>query len=399
MKESILLLGARRLQVPAIHTAKRLGIRVIAIDPSPDAPGLTLADKGYVSDLADKPRCLDIAKQEKVTGVMTLSADYPIPMVAFIAKKLKLAGLSTRAALLSTNKRVMRAALSCAGVPCPISISAKSLDEARAALRNINGSAILKPAIGQGGRGITRLDPDAPVHQILSGYDRAAKASRGDGILVEEFVEGPEYSVEALTWDGQTKVIAVTEKLTSGYPYYVEIGHSQPPRCSLQDVTLLTDTAVSSVAALGIDWSASHSEIRLSPYGPRVMEIGARLGGGYINTHLVPLSTNIDIVEATMQIALGKRPAIKVSHAKRAAAIRFLSAEAGIVQSICGINDVKKLRGVSSFEVFVSPGDRVIPLTDADGRVGYVICTGEDAESAIYSAEMAKKMISIYTIQ
>ncbi|MCP5418087.1 MAG: ATP-grasp domain-containing protein [Chromatiaceae bacterium] len=398
MRETLLLLGARRLQVPAIHVARKMGIRVVAIDPSPDAPGLALADCGYVYDLADKKQCLDIAERERVNGVMTLAADFPTPMAAFIAQQLKLPGISPRTALLSTNKRHMRAALSDANVPCPISISARSLDEAIHAMKSIGGPVIFKPAVSQGGRGITRLEPEESLNSIKSAYEHASNATRGDGILVEEFVDGPEYSVEALTWDGLTTVVAVTEKLTSGYPHYVEIGHSQPPTCSTYDVEQLSRTASSGVAALGIDWSASHSEIRLTCMGPRVMEIGARLGGGYINTHLVPLSTNVDIVGAAIEIALGRKPKIEISLKNKAAAIRFLVAKPGIIQSISGIEDVKNLTSFNDIDIFVNPGDRVLPLSDADGRLGYVICTGENSKSAIEAAETAKSLISIKTV-
>jgi biotin carboxylase len=390
--KTLLILGARRMQVPAILAAKEMGLKVVAADPQSDAPGLRIADDYSVCDLADEGRCLALARRHRVDGVMTLAADFPLPMVARICEELSLPGVSPNVAIRATNKRIMRRVLAEEGVPCPISLHAATLDDAVAAVEKIPGSTIFKPTLSHGGRGITRLPVNPGRKEIAAAYDRAIAATRADGILVEEFVDGPEFSVEALSFDGRTEVVAITDKSTSGDPYWVELGHSQPSRWPPRDTARLAQTARASAGAVGVDWAASHTEIRLGPKGPCVMEIGARLGGGYITSHLVPLSTGIDMVRATVQLALGIRPELKRGDA-RGAAIRFLTAPHGLLRSVSGLDRAREVDGVAEIEVYANLGDLVAPPVDATGRIGHVIATGHDARSAVERAERARDLI------
>ena len=372
-----------------------MGLQVVVIDPLPDAVGMQYADNAYVFDLADE-ECIEIARRHRVNGVMTLAADYPLPMVARICHELKLPGPSCDAVHAATNKYAMRQLFAAAGIPAPRSHHAMTLDEALEAHQKIDGPTIFKPVLSQGGRGITYISARATRDEIKAAFERALHATRADGILVEEFIDGPEFSVEAITFAGVTHVVAVTDKLTSGEPYFVELGHSQPSQWPSQDTDQLIQTAITGVKALGIDWAASHTEIRLGPNGPCVMEIGARMGGGYITTHLVLLSTGIDMVKAAICLALQEEPDLKVRH-ERGAAVRFLTAKPGHVIKVSGIETIKHTVGVCLAEIWVRQGDEVIPLLDSDGRVGYVICEAADPDMAGLLAEQAKDRIVIST--
>ena len=397
MNRTLLILGARQMQLPAINAAKDMGLRVIAIDPSSDAPGLALADQQHIFDLADTGSCLAVAKANRINGVMTLAADYPIPTVAYIAESLGLPGISTRTAACATNKRLMRCALTEAGAPSPASLSTLNLDEAITAMQQVHGPVIFKPVMSHGGRGITRLPATATRHEIETAFRRAMDSTRAEGVLVEEFVDGPEFSVEALTINGKTYVAAVTDKVTSGAPYFVELGHSQPSQWPDADIHQLIEAAKKGIDALGINWSPSHTEIRLTVNGPRIMEIGARLGGGYITTHLVPLSTGLDLVTGSILLALGKEPDLSPTH-HQGAAIRFIQAEPGTVKEVAGLENAKRHTGIREVAVYIGPGEQVPPLQDATGRVGHVIAVAEQPEQAIALAEQAKDMIKISTV-
>ncbi len=394
--KTLLILGARRMQIPAIRTAKEMSLKVVAADPQPDAPGFRLADDFVICDLADERMCFDIAKRHRIDGVITLAADYPLPMVARICEELALPGITSDVAIRATNKRVMRDVLSSKGVPCPVSLHATTLEQAIAAWQRIDGATIFKPTLSHGGRGITSLSRRATQREIADAFERAILATRGDGMLVEELIDGPEFSVEALTIDGRTQVIAVTDKLTTGHPYWVEIGHSQPSQCEQHDVDKLAAVARASVMALDINWSASHTEIKLGRHGPRVMEIGARLGGGFITSDLVPLSTGIDLIKGTIEVALGDTPYLEPQH-NHGAAVRFLTAPPGILKSVSGIDRAKTQHGIEVVDVYSKPGDRVTPLIDASGRIGHVIATGIDARSAIQHAETARDLVTFVT--
>jgi len=395
MDKTLLILGARSMQLPAIRTAKEMGLKVVVIDPLPDAVGMQYADNAYVFDLADE-ECIEIARRHKVNGVMTLAADYPLPMVARICHELKLPGPSCDAVHASTNKHAMRELFAAAGIPAPRSRHAMTLDEALEAHQKIDGPTIFKPVLCQGGRGITYISARATRDEIKAAFERAVRATRADGILVEEFIDGPEFSVEAITFAGMTHVVAVTDKLTSGEPYFVELGHTQPSQWPSQDIDQLIQTAITGVKALGIDWAASHTEIRLGTDGPCIMEIAARMGGGYITTHLVPLSTGIDMVKAAICLALQEEPDLNVRH-DRGAAVRFLTADPGRVVEVSSVDTIRHTTGVCDAGLWVSQGDEVIPLLDSDGRVGYVICEAVDPDMAVLLAEQAKDRIVIST--
>lgn len=396
---TIIVLGARLNQVPVIQAAKTIGLRVIAVDPSSQAPGLELADAAYCLDLADSEGLFALAKASSPSGVLTFAAEYPVPSVAQLCQAFGLTGLTPDAARLATNKKEMRRALVAAGVPSPVSIAAQDIEQAESALREIGRVAplaIFKPAVSNDGRGVTQVPVNAPNVVVDSAFKRALSNTRGDGILVEEFVAGPEYSVECVAYNGSIDVVAVTDKQTSGAPYFVEIGHSQPAAVSAKARRLLGATAIEGVKALGIDWAGIHAEIRLSPDGPRVMEIAGRFGGGYICSHLVPLSTGIDIPAVAVRLALGEKPELQPKH-RRGAAIRFLTPVPGVVTRVLGVEVARKLPGVHHVHVAVRPGDRVKRLIDGSRRIGFVICDGANAAAAVAAAEAAKTCLAVET--
>lgn len=393
---TLLVLGARRPQIPAIRSALDMGLKVIAIDPDPAAPGLALADFFYVHDLAHRDEILAVARKHRIDGIMTLAADYPMATIAVVCAALNLPGPSPEVVAKSTNKRLMRLALCAKGVSCPRFIHVESLDQAREAVANLAADTIFKPAMSHGGRGITRVPAGATDAEIEQAYQRALCETRADGVMVEEFIDGPEFSIESLAHQGDTQIVAVTDKLTSGPPYFVELGHSQPSRWPDEQVKALCSCARQALAALGIDQAAGHTEIRLSSRGPAIMEVAARLGGGFINSHLVPLSAGIDLVVATIQVALGRAPDLRPRSQGRGAAIRFLRAQPGVVIGIEGLETARKLTGVEEVDVYVRLNDIIPSLVDASGRPGHVICSAADPRQASDLAERAACCIRIH---
>ncbi len=341
-----MVLGAGRGQVPMIRAACEDGLEVVAVDPSRDAPGLRLADHAYCHDLADVDAVLRAATRHGISGIATLGADYPMPVLAQVCAALGLPGPVIDAVHRATNKWLMRAAFQSAG--------------------------------------------------LTAGFDAALAATREDAVLVEEFVEGPEFSVEAITWRGMTRVVAVTDKLTSGAPHFVELGHSQPSRFGQADLDALRSTAIAAVAALGIDDAASHTEIRLGAAGPRIMESAARLGGGFINSHLVPASCGVDIVRAAIAVALGREPDLE-PRALQGSAIRFLTAPPGRIESVDGLDVARSMPGVMEAVSYVSRGDEFGALRDASGRLGHVIARGATASEAVRRAESALAALHVRT--
>ncbi|MDC6169159.1 ATP-grasp domain-containing protein [Paucibacter sp. XJ19-41] len=386
---AVLLLGAGRGQLAAYAAARRLGLVIVGIDPDPRAPGLALARQAYSFDLADANAVIAVARRHQAAGIFTMAADYPMPALAASCAEMSLPGPSPEATRVATHKRWMREAFARHGVPCPVFGHADSLAQAIRLARALPGDAIFKPALSHGGRGVSRVAQGADEATLNTAFEHALRHTRADGVMVEAFVDGPEFSVETLSWRGQTRVIAITEKLTSGAPHYVEIGHRQPSVRSAADQARLAETAVAAVQALGITNAAGHSEMRLGPDGPVMMETGARLGGGFITSDLVPLSTGIDLVEAALAVALGREPDLRPQRPPGAAAIRFVTAAPGIVEAISGLAELQARPGVERAELYCQVGDLVPPLTDASARCGHIICSAASAELAASAASEA----------
>ena len=393
-QRALLVLGARLNQLPAIRHARSRGLRTIAIDPDPDAPGMAMVDDAYVADLADLETCVEIARQANCAGVFTLGADYPIPLLARICQELSLPGLTPDVALTATNKHRMRLALELAGLPSPRSTLVDTPAAATAAYRGSSGDTIFKPVRSSGGRGIVALTADAELETVRRAFEYAAKFDVENQVLVEQLVEGPEFSVELFIVDGDAHVVAVTEKQTTGSPHFVEIGHNQPPRFAKDVVRAVEATAVATARAIGLNNSPAHVEIVHSAEGPFVVEIGARLGGGFIATHLVPLSTGIDAVAAGIALALGEWPCLEPA-CTRGSAIRFLTGVPGRVRECSGLEAAQACAGVQEMTVYVARGDMVAELKDATARLGHVICDGATATDAIESAESALSCITL----
>ena len=397
-KKTLIVLAAGRLQIPAIATAKRLGIRVVALDGDPCAPGLALADLPVVIDITNPKACLEIAVREKADGVIHICCEVAMNALGLINEALGLPGLNPAAVARATNKAKMRRAFEAAGAPSPRSFGVATEKEAEAVVELLQWPIIIKPSRNSGSRGVTFLADQSDRPAFLAAFSRAVGCSRDHDAVIEEFVEGPEFSVEILVWDQNVHVLAVTDKRTTGAPFFVETGHSQPSLFRCADLQAVTDAAIRGVKALGIDWSAAHAEVRLSPRGPVLMEIGARLGGDFITTELVPLSTGIDMVAASVHLALGTRPNVNERmHSEQGAAIRYFTPPSGIVHSINGVDQAKSMPGVRIVEMGLNVGELVPELTSSLSRVGHVIATGTTGEEAIVRAEAAIETVRIVT--
>lgn len=393
----LMILGGGGMQMPAIRSAKGRGHQILVMDPDPEAPGFALADRSGVADLADEETCFEAAHQFRPEGVMTFAADYPMRMVGQLCHHLGLPGPRPEAVAATTDKLPMRQRLREAGIAVPAFHEVLSDEDAVRAISALNGPSIVKPTRSSGSRGITRLPSAVPREQV----ERAIRFARNvqgpeAAVLVEECVDGDEFSIEAITWGGRTEVLALTEKTTTGAPHFVEVAHRQPG--DARRWVELESVVRGCVEALGIDDSPTHTEVRLTERGPVVIEIGSRCGGGYISSHLVPLSTGIDFIGAAIDVVLGSEPRIE-STQSRGAAIEFVRAEPGHVLSHGALDEIRGRPGVIELQLQVTVGDRVPPLRDARDRIGFVICASETAESAAEECRRCLQDLNLRTAE
>lgn len=390
--KKLMILGASILQIPAILKAKEMGLQVIAVDMDKKAVGFNEADFCLQISTIDISAVVQAAKRHKIDGIMTLASDIPMRTVATVAKEMNLVGINDDTALKATNKVAMRQALKKHGVPVPKFFKVSNREEYEKATKQFNKAFIVKPADNSGSRGVFLIEDITDKNTITNAYDYSHQYSRNGDVLVEEYMKGPEVSVETLTVDGECYVIQITDKLTTGAPHFVEMGHSQPTRHSQEISERIREIAKAANRAIGITNGPSHTEIIVTEEGPKIVELGARLGGDCITTHLVPLSTGVNMVECSIKIALGEKPDIEKKFDK-GSAIRYFDQKPGVVKSITGIGEAEKAVGIKQISIVHGIGETITEIDSSAARMGFVIAQDSDALSAISDCESALSYI------
>lgn len=391
MKKAILILGGSHLQLPAIEKAIELGHRVIVADMNPNSIGFSI--EGVVPEVVsttDLFAILDVAKKHNIDGIMTLASDMPIRTVAFVSEKLGLPGVTLDTAQKATDKWLMRNELLESNVPIPIFKLVDTVQELKKnidELHNLGYQVIVKPVDSSGSRGIQLIDNDANLdYQAI--FEYSSQYSKNGKILVEEFMTGPEVSVETFAQNGIVKVIQITDKLTTGAPYFVEMGHSQPSQLPKEIQDKISSIAIAANHALGISEGPSHTEIKVTATGPKIVELGARLGGDTITTHLVPLSTGVDLVKACIDSALGNDIDIDIDPQKlHASAIRFFKTPTGILKKLKIDEQFTSSNEIIEIHLLKKIGDTLSEIHSSVDRAGYVITQAGNVEEAIRVAE------------
>ena len=385
----LLIIGASILQLPAIKKAKELGLYVAVADYNPNAIGIPYADEYYNVSTIDEEGVYEAAKAFGAEGIMTLATDMPMRSVAYACKKLGLVGISYDTAVKATDKGEMIKAFEAAGVERPwyyiISDPAKAQD----VLDQITYPCITKPTDNAGSRGVMLVNNRQELENALS---YSSENGRSGAVIVEEYMVGPEVSVEVIAWQGVPYVLQVTDKLTTGAPHFVEMGHSQPSRLHPADLEKIRDLACRAVKAVGIQNGPAHVEIMLTKDGPKMVELGARMGGDCITTHLVPLSTGVDMIKATIDICLGQTPDIEPIFAK-GSAIRFFDVPCGTITAIEGVEAAEAITGVQEISFTKQAGDTAGEIGSSTDRAGFVIAQAATAAHAVNICEQVQETV------
>ena len=397
--KKLMVLAAGLLQIPVIKKAHEMGYFVIAADDDPNAPGMELADKAIVpGGLMNEEKMVAIAKEEKVDGVIHPCSEVAMNVMGRINDELHLCGISKEIAIRATNKHLMREAFEKYGAPSPKSILTKGEEDAWDTFCNeFNTNAILKPSRNSGSRGIAKVEKGISKEEFVKLYSRALDESRDHQVLIEQFIEGPEFSVEVIVWKGEPNVLAVTDKKTTEAPYFVELGHNQPSLFPEDIQKKLKEGAIAGCKALGLTNCAAHCELKVQNGEAYLMEIGARMGGDFISTELTHLSSGIDMVAATIDTVLGIEPNLQPVEDKHSVAIRYFTPEPGKVVSI-GNTEAFNCPDVYDAEIYVKPGDEVHEVKSSLDRSGHVIVTADTAKDAINLAEKIIDEVKITTV-
>lgn len=399
---TLFFVGAGPEMVPGIRLAADMGLRVVATDRSATAPGFAFACAHEVVSTRDVAGTVAAARRHAaaggVDGVMTLACDVPLT-VAAVADALGLPGLPVAAAALAQNKLRMKEALAAGGTPVPRFAAARTEAEARDACRRVGFPAVMKPVDNSAARGVTLVAGPDDVPRAFRAATGAALAD--PTVLVEEYLPGPQLSTESIVVEGTLVTTGFADRNYARnaecLPHFVEDGHTVPSEHDPAARAAVESVVARAAASLGIAWGVVKGDIVLTPEGPKVIEIAARLSGGRFSTDTVPLATGVEIVRAAILQAIGAPvdPASLRPRHRRAAAQRYLFPAPGTVVGVRGVEAATRLPGVTRVELYVEAGDRQPPITHHGARAGYVIAEAEDRATAVARAEAAAAAIRI----
>ena len=395
-KRSIMILGAGLLQIPAIRTAKQLDCRTLVVDGDPHAPGKAEADLFEPVDLKDLEGLVHAARTWReeygLDGVFTAGTDFSAS-VAYVAEKLTLPGIPYQTALDASHKARMRRRFAAWGVPSPsfLELGQEDLHSLPKGLPDF--PVVVKPVDNMGARGVARVDS---WEELESQIQESLKYSRSGKVVVEEFIEGPEFSLDALVYRGNIQICGIADRHICFAPHFVEVGHTIPTSAPPEVQREVVETFKAGIRALGIDPGAAKGDIFYSPgKGGMVGEIAARLSGGYMSGWTYPYSSGVNLTEGALKIALGEDPGDRTPKLSHTAAERALISIPGKVERIEGVEEAKKIPEVRDVFLRVEPGDAVVFPTHNVEKCGNVIAVAEERNKAIQAAEEAVSRIFI----
>lgn len=376
-RQRLLVLGAGPAQIGLLRAARERGLFVIAVDRDPAAPGFAYADKRALVSTEDEPDVDRLARAENVDGIVSPGADWPVGVAARVAERLALPHpIDGATAVLATTKSRQRERLAEAGVPQP-----RLLEEPVP-------PCVVKAPDRQGQRGLTFVRTEA---ELPAAIEAALEASRNNTYIVEEYVDGPEVTVNAFSVDGVFHPLAVTDRLTADPPAFgVALAHAWP--CVYQTQAPI-EAARSAAEALGIRNGPTYTQVRLGPDGPRVIEVAARLGGGH-DAELVEAVTGVRLNDLALDAALGIQACVYQTQALHGGGcVLFLVAPEGVLHAVEGVEEALAVDGVLDVRIYREPGFALGPLRRGADRAGAVLAVGDSRDDALARARRAADAI------
>lgn len=389
----ILFLGGPVFQIPIIQKAKEMGLYVGVIDINLDAPAFAYADEHYSCSILEKKEVLKYAHTFHPDGVICGACDTSVQTSAYVCEKLGLVGHTEATALKATNKLEMIQAFAECGVPHPFFQIIRKEDLYNFRL-DLPYPIISKPTDSAGSRGVCKIEsPESLQAAVIE----SSKAGESGDVLIEEYMEGLEVSVEVLVIGNEPHVLQITDKLTSGAPHFYEIGHSQPSSLSEDTKQQIVSIAKEAARAVGLVNTPAHIEMRITSSGPKLIELGGRMGGDCITTYLINNSIDgINMSEMAIRLALGESPTIpEYRNRDHAVAVRFIPSCKGVVKEIRYADEATMVKDVLRVEIWAKVGEVYEEASSNSQRFGFVIAKGKTKEEALATCQKAIDYIQI----
>jgi biotin carboxylase len=380
-RSRLLVLGAGPAQIGLLRAARERDLFVIAVDRDPSAPGFAYADKRALVSTEDEPTVDRLARAESVDGIISPGADWPVGVAARVAARLGLPHpIDAATAAIVTTKSRQRERFAAAGVPQP-----RLLDEAVA-------PCVVKAPDRQGQRGLTLVRTE---EELPAAIEAALEASRNGMYIAEEYVDGPEVTVQAVSIDGVFHPLLVADRITADPPAFgVALAHAWP---CVSETQSPIEAARAAAEALGVRNGPTYTQIRVGADGSRVVELAARLGGGH-DAELTEAATGVKLNDLALDFALGNEACVSETQSHYSshpggACVLFLVAPEGVLHAVEGREQAHLAAGVVDVRIYREPGFRIGPLRRGADRAGAVIAVGDSRDGALARARRAADAI------
>lgn len=398
MSRTVLILGAGVMQLPALRLARDAGWRVLVADGNPAAVGRDLADEFVQIDLRDRDELLRYAGERQrgagLDGVFTAGTDFSTS-VAWVAERLGLPGIDYQTALIASDKELMRRRLREAGVAVPrftVVREIPAVAERRRICDEIGLPLVVKPVDSMGARGVRRIECDTELEAAVG---EAMQHSGGGRVMVEELIDGPEFSVDAIVWHGRISFCGIADRDIRFAPWFIEVGHTMPTAAPDHVVRRLRELFKAAVRAIGIENGAAKGDLFLGRSGPVVGEIAARLSGGYMSGWTYPYASGVEPTRAGLNIAVGEPPGDLQPQRALVSCERAVISIPGRVRGVSGFAAARQLAGVREVFQRCAPGAQVVFPRNNVEKCGNVITVAETRDAALAAAERALQEIAI----
>ncbi len=400
--QRLLVVGCGFPQLSLIRLARRMGLHVIGADMNRQAVGVRDCSEFAEVSTTDVEGLSQLVNTCRAAAITTSGSEASLRATALVAERMKLPFHADPETIRRCqDKDAMRAAYAAGGVAVPTFASCETLADARAFVAKHGYPVVIKPSRGWGQRGVSRVDADAELSPAFDAARAHATTTQLSTVVIEAWLEGREYSVNGWIEDGSLVSYCVTERLTvpGKRPLGVMIAEVYPSGLSQQDEARVIEEARRGARALGHLRGPCYSQVALGPRGCFLFETAARMGGGF-DADVTRLASGVDLYARVLGVALDD-PALQRSgkrgEAHGGAIAKFLIARPGVVRSIDGLEEARRMPGVDEAEVFVPVGGRVHPLTDSAKRAGYVLSHGASRDAALAAADGALSAMHVET--
>lgn len=391
--KTILIIGGGLLQVPIIQTAKTMRLHTVVADMNPTSIGFQIADEAILMSTKDVEGMVreskKFAQNSPIHGVITAGTDASMT-VAAVASALQLPGIRFVDAEAASNKVKMRQRLKEFGMPIPRFAAVWSLQDAKDALDSLTFPLVMKPADNMGARGVIKV---TNKDDLPTAFRHAKRFCPTGELILEEYMEGPELSVDALAFQGQIRMTGIADRIIEREPYFIEVGHNMPSAMSKEVLEEVERVMAGGMRALGIHLGAGKGDIKVTKEGVKIGEIAARLSGGFMSAFTYPLSTGVNLNRAALLISLGETPDNLDPVLSRVSIERSLLSKPGKLISIGGVEETKKIDGVSEVFIQSKPGDIIKEPTNNIDKSGHVIIVADNLKDAELVFEKVKDTI------